>query len=125
MPAHAQRMSSLLALDRECVFCRVAKGAYTKPGEVRKGFWRGAAQAACTRMARLKAGGRRARAERTLNILAIFVTLDVSLKVSRWLNADAPCRVKGRADDAGRAAGRKAGGRVRQQRRERRASAWA
>ena len=35
----------------------------------------------------------RARAERTINISSMFVTLDVS-KLSGWLNADAPCRVK-------------------------------
>ena len=34
-----------------------------------------------------------ARAERTVNMTAIFVTLDVS-KLSGWLNADAYCRVK-------------------------------
>ena len=35
----------------------------------------------------------RARAERTSNIRCMLVTLDVS-KLSGWLNADAPCRVK-------------------------------
>ena len=35
----------------------------------------------------------RARAERTINISSMYVTLDVS-KLSGWLNADAPCRVK-------------------------------
>jgi len=35
----------------------------------------------------------RARAERTSNINNIAVTLDVS-KLSGWLNADAPCRVR-------------------------------
>ena len=34
----------------------------------------------------------RARAERTVNMSAMFVTLDVS-KLSGWLNADAYCRV--------------------------------
>ena len=38
--------------------------------------------------------GDRARAERTLNISRMFVTLDVS-KLSGWLNASARCRVKG------------------------------
>ena len=61
--------------------------------------------------------------ERTENIHCMFVTLEVS-KVSSWLNADADCRVEGRADDAGRGAGREVGKRVRQRRRERRASAW-
>ena len=35
----------------------------------------------------------RARAERTANMDPMFVTLEVS-KLSGWLNADAPCRVK-------------------------------
>ena len=37
----------------------------------------------------------RARAERTSNISSMFATLDVS-RLSGWLNADAPCRVKGK-----------------------------
>ena len=56
---------------------------------------------------RLKAVGGRARAERTVNISRMFVTLDVS-KLSGWLNADAPCRVERRACDAGRGAAREA-----------------
>ena len=43
--------------------------------------------------------GLRARAERTLNMDCMFVTLDVS-KLSGWLNADAICRVERRACDA-------------------------
>ena len=39
---------------------------------------------------------RRARAERTINMYSMVVTLDVS-KLSSWLNADAPCRVERRA----------------------------
>ena len=35
----------------------------------------------------------RARAERTANIHRMSVTLDV-LRLSGWLNADAPCRVE-------------------------------
>ena len=66
--------------------------------------------------------GVRAHAERTRNMLSMVVILDVS-KLSGWLNADAPCRVEGRADDAERGAGREAGERVRQRRRERRALA--
>ena len=34
MPAHAQRMSSLLASDKEGVFCRWSKGGLTMRGEV-------------------------------------------------------------------------------------------
>eukprot|EP00964_Phaeocystis_antarctica_P058050 scaffold34414_cov60-Phaeocystis_antarctica.AAC.5 len=67
-----------------------------------------AAQAACTGRARLKAGGHRARAERTLNMRIMFVTLDVS-KLSGWLKASAACRVESRACDAGRGASREAG----------------
>ena len=50
--------------------------------------------------ARLKAWGPRARAERTSNMAYMVVTLEVS-KLSGWLKADAPCRVEGRACDAG------------------------
>ena len=46
--------------------------------------------------ARLKAWGPRARAERTLNMPYMLVTLEVS-KLSGWLKADAYCRVEGRA----------------------------
>jgi len=60
--------------------------------------------------ARLKAWGPRARAERTKNISRMSVTLEVS-KLSGWLKADAPCRVEGRACDAGgRGASREGGG---------------
>ena len=48
--------------------------------------------------------GDRARAERTLNIWCMVVTLDVP-KLSGWLNAFASCRVKKRACDARRGAG--------------------
>ena len=41
-------------------------------------------------------GGYRACAERTLNMLLMSVTLDVS-KLSGWLNAHASCRVERRA----------------------------
>jgi len=50
--------------------------------------------------ARLKAWGPRARAERTLNMPYMLVTLEVS-KLSGWLKAVAYCRVEGRACDAG------------------------
>ena len=39
--------------------------------------------------------GARARAERTRNMAAMFVTLEVS-KFSGWLNARASCRVEGK-----------------------------
>ena len=63
-----------------------------------------AVQAACAGRVRLKAGGHRARAERTENMPRMSVTLDVS-KLSGWLNADAPCRVERLACDARRGAG--------------------
>ena len=63
--------------------------------------------------ARLKAWGPRARAERTLNMSLMAVTLEVS-KLSGWLKALASCRVEGRACDyaGGRGASREAGGPV-------------
>jgi hypothetical protein len=51
-------------------------------------------------VARFKAWGPRARAERTVNMANMVVTLEVS-KLSGWLKADADCRVEGRACDAG------------------------
>ena len=66
-----------------------------------------ATQSARTGRARLKAEGGRARAERTLNMEAMLVTLDVS-KLSGWLNADARCGVERRACEAGRGAAREA-----------------
>jgi len=51
-----------------------------------------ARQAACTAVVRPKAWEPRARAERTLNMTPMSVTLEVS-KLSGWLNADAYCRV--------------------------------
>ena len=51
--------------------------------------------------ARLCEGCYRACAERTSNMPPTSATLDV-LKLSGWLNADARCRVKSRACDAGR-----------------------
>ena len=61
--------------------------------------------------ARLKAWGPRARAERTLNMSPMSVTLEVS-KLSGWLKADAPCRVEGRACDAGGERCKPGGGRA-------------
>ena len=64
-------------------------------------------QAASTGRARLKAWGL-GRAERTLNISFMFVTLDVS-KLIGWLNDfHRPCRVKSRACDAGSGTAREA-----------------
>ena len=51
-----------------------------------------AAQAACWEGPAVKAAGR-ARAERTLNMYCMSVTLEVS-RLSGWLKADALCRVE-------------------------------
>ena len=51
-----------------------------------------AAHAACGKAPTVQAEGS-ARAERTENMYAMSVTLDVS-RLSGWLNADAHCRVK-------------------------------
>ena len=51
-----------------------------------------AAQAACRKAPTVEVEGR-ARAQRTLNMDCIVVTLDVS-RLSDWLNEDANCRVK-------------------------------
>eukprot|EP00964_Phaeocystis_antarctica_P150811 scaffold118301_cov60-Phaeocystis_antarctica.AAC.2 len=70
-----------------------------------------AAQAACTRMARLKEGvgpqGMRG-AERTRNMRLMSVTLDVS-QLSGWLNVLAVCGVEGRAYDEEQGASQEAG----------------
>jgi len=80
--------------------CRVEGGGRCKPGG-RRAWGGGGTQEACTgKMARLKAWGPRARAERTLNMEYMVVTLEAS-KLSGWLKADAACRVEGRACDAG------------------------
>ena len=56
-----------------------------------------AAHSACRKAPTVQAEGR-ARAERTENMYAMSVTLDVS-RLSGWLNADAPYRVKGEAQE--------------------------
>eukprot|EP00964_Phaeocystis_antarctica_P048347 scaffold27991_cov54-Phaeocystis_antarctica.AAC.1 len=81
--------------------CRVERRAYdAERGVGREAGGRGPA-AAHERHARgegpvVKAGGARACAERTSNMLFMSVTLDVS-KLSGWLNALADCRVERRA----------------------------
>ena len=70
-----------------------------------------AEHAACRKAPTVQAEGR-ARAERTENMYAMSVTLDVS-RLSGWLNADAPYRVKGEAQEGLRAdweAGGRGGG---------------
>jgi hypothetical protein len=93
-------------------------------GVVRAGRWEGVGRRRRKRHARgmpeSRLLGARARAERTANMLPMFVTLEVS-KLTGWLNAGACCRVKGRGIcDAGEArAGRREG--VRRWRRKRHA----
>ena len=68
-------------------------------GEVWPGRWKGVGQRRRKRHTRGGPDSRlgaRARAERTVNISPMFVTLDVS-KLSAWLNFFAPCRVERRA----------------------------
>jgi hypothetical protein len=89
------------------------KGKHKQSGDRRAGTREGvgaaAALAACrqrTRLWRLLAG---ARAERTLNMYAMVVTLDVS-QLSGWLNAVASCRVERESINSGdRRAGRREG----------------
>ena len=96
MPFHAQRMSSLLALDREFALCRESKEGY-KPYRAGRGVRVGRREAAGDRgagsvqgRARLQIGARHGE-ECTENISRMLVTLEVS-KLSGWLNADAACR---------------------------------
>ena len=77
-----------------------------------------AAQAARREDPIVEAAGR-ARAERTLNMDCMFVTLEVS-RLSGWLNADAPCRVKGKhRRRGGMRAGRREGVERRRRRKQR------
>ena len=69
----------------------------------------GSAQAMCREEPVVEAGSR-ARAERTLNMPHMLLTLDVS-RLSGWLNADASYRVERSAQEEGRHGGREAGGR--------------
>jgi hypothetical protein len=74
-------------------------------------WWRHDERHARVDVARLKAWGPRARAERTANMPYMVVTLEVS-KLSGWLKADARCRVEGRACDAGKERCEPGGGRA-------------
>jgi hypothetical protein len=56
-------------------------------------------------------GAKGTRGERTKNMASMVVTLEVS-KLSGWLKTDAPCRVEGRACDAGRERWEPGGGRA-------------
>ena len=84
------KLSGWLNFDANC---RVERRACERPGRREGAGWR--RRKWCARGG-LKAVGARARAERTVNIWYMVVTLDVS-KLSGWLNTDAPCRVERRA----------------------------
>ena len=73
--------------------------------------WGGVVGGANIRKARNVEAEGRARAERTENMDPMFVTLDVS-KLSGWLNADAPCRVRRERIGGGAACGQGGGSRV-------------
>ena len=96
--------------------CRVESRVYDAERGVGReggGAWAGgSARAACTARGPGCEGweGYTACAERTWNMLYMFVTLDVS-KLSGWLNAYANCRVEKRAYEAERGVGREMGGR--------------
>eukprot|EP00964_Phaeocystis_antarctica_P045980 scaffold26514_cov53-Phaeocystis_antarctica.AAC.3 len=86
-------MRSLLALDKEFVFCRVARRAYDagRAASQEAGGPRALeAQAACRGGLDCRFGAGQG-AERTANMPYMVVTLEV-LKLSGWLNADALCR---------------------------------
>jgi hypothetical protein len=90
VPAHAQRMSSLLAADRELAHCRESKGDRVQQGARGAGREAGGRRGGGRRRRkRLQASGMhwegptqglrvRARAERTWNIQLMSVTLEVS-----------------------------------------------
>ena len=118
-PAHAQRMSSLFAPDKEFAFCRESGRRHAKRGarcgpDVGRAWGGGRASSVHRGWPDFKRRGPGHRSrhgeERTLNINCMSVTLDVS-KLSGWLNADARCRVERRAYGTGRQAG--GGGRPR------------
>jgi hypothetical protein len=99
LPTHAQRMSSLFASDKEFADCRVEGRGTCDAG-------RGAGREA----GGCEAAEVRARAERTMNMPRMSVTLEVSQLSGNWLNA-VFCRVEGRGTCvARRGAGREAGG---------------
>ena len=93
--AHAQRMSNLLALDKEFAPCRVETRACAMRGERAGG---GGDASGMNGEGPTQGCGARALAERTVNMLPMFVTLDVS-KLSGWLKACACCRVERRGGE--------------------------
>jgi len=85
----------------------VGRGATCGAGKLESAWGRRGRREQCAGGTQLWRIAGRARAERTSNMLPMFVTLDVS-KLSGWLNAAAPCRVQREASEEGRHAGRKA-----------------
>jgi hypothetical protein len=82
-------------------YCRVEREEHAIWGEVQGREAGGVGRGQRKRRARGTEGptqglGVRARAERTANIMYMFVTLEVS-KLSGWLKACAFCRVEGRS----------------------------
>ena len=79
------------------------KGNHRRRGDMRKhaGGWDGVVGGASGREAPTVEAQGRARAERTLNMFTMSVTLDVS-RLSGWLNADARCRVERESIGGGR-----------------------
>ena len=76
--------------------CRESRGGHAMRSEVYQSEGRrrraSAARAACRRRIDCRFGAGH-REEHTMNMLPMFVTLDVS-KLSGWLNANASCRVE-------------------------------
>ena len=107
VPAHSQLMSRLLASDKDSAPCRVERRA----SDAGRGVGREAGGRVGRRRRKRRSRGwpncrlgARARAERTLNMPLMSVTLDVS-KLGGWLNATVFCRVERSVYDAGRGAG--------------------
>ena len=89
-------MKTLFASDKPYVPCRVEREASEEVRNVGQETGGATAAAAAQAMGRegQSAGlAGRARAERTINMFCMVVTLDVS-RLSGWLNVAAPCRVE-------------------------------
>ena len=92
-------MRSLFASDSPAVPCGVEREAWEErrdAGREAGGHMEAVAVQAARREGPTMEAEGRARAERTANIPAMSVTLDVS-RLSGWLNADVPCRAQGKA----------------------------
>ena len=106
-------VSQLSGWLKACAFCRVEREGHAMRGDVQAGRREGVGWWWRERRARGKGPtqglGGRARAERTLNMPYMAVTVEVS-KLSGWLSFCAPCQPKGGACDMGRGAGGEAVG---------------